>query len=180
MKVLLILFILIVTSCSSTKSTLDYKKIFSEAIDGGQCSVAQQTIPLERDQGGAMSLVESSGAYILTVGITPVTGFIDIMLMGRCQYGGCKDEEKNLIKAMFPTSYFLWSKTDNHRCPDNSYYVNKLVDTVECYLEHKTEKSQKAGHLLIKHLYEKSNMPLNCITVKDKKRINNVYIRSTI
>lgn len=180
MNKIIILILIFLNGCSSRKSELNYKKIYNDAISNGQCSVAQQTIPLEKDQESKMSILESSGAYVVTIGGTAITGFLDIMLMGRCQYGGCRSSEKNGIKVAFPTSYYLWSLTDNHRCPNNSYYINKLVDTVECFLKHKKGNSQKSGHLLIKHLYEKSNESFNCITIDDQERIEEVYGRSVI
>jgi hypothetical protein len=174
------LIILIHISCTSSSEQMDYKNMYELAISNGQCSIAQQTIPLEQNQREKFALIESSGAYVITVGASAVTSIFDLLIMGRCQYGMCNDEESSALKALFPATYKLWEVSDDHRCPNNSYYINKFIDTAECYLNRGTEKGQQSGHLLIKNLYESSHKPFNCISLKDKKRIERVYSSSTI
>lgn len=166
MKRLLILLILI--SCSSPKKATNYHVKFRKLIKEQQCSSAQKVIPLEKDETKALRFYKGTIGYVGSLSVMGATVMLDVILMMRCRYG-CNERDRTFLETLFPTTSFTYEHTKDMRCPDNSYYVNKLIEVAECYERKDTFKDDEEALSLLRFLRKQSETSATCVKKSDRK-----------
>ncbi len=150
----LLLFILY--SCSSVNEDHSFAKKYQEAIFENDCETAQNNIPLEKDDTKYMRFYQGSMGYLVSIPMLSVTSLLDMMLMGRCQYGcPSTEQDKDMLEFLFPTTSWTYETTKELRCPDNSYYVNKFIEVAKCYEKRGDIDSLKTAQGQLSYLNEK-------------------------
>lgn len=179
MRFILILCLTVITSCSSFSQKPSYAIKYRQNIKNGECEKAQETIPLEKDDTQFLRFYQGSIGYLAYISLLPVTVGLDFVLMGRCQYGCRYQPDKKFLEFLFPTSTYTYESTKGMRCPDTSYYVNKILEIAECYEKRNIQVALIESLNQISYLdHEYENGP-TCISVRDAQVIKETKERLT-
>ena len=174
----LLVMTLLLFGCASFHTNKKYAKEYRDSIQNKDCEKAQEIIPLEKDDTKYIRFYKTTLGYTASLSILPTTMILDLLLLGRCRYG-CpqEDKQKELIEILFPTTTFSYEHTKDLRCPENSYYLQKFIEVVECYEKRDDLKSLEKSFSQISYLSKTYHSPATCIQVRDGQVIDHLQER---
>lgn len=167
-----LLILLLWPSCSSLKGSGHYKIEFRENLAANKCEEAQNQVPLEKNDTGFLRFYQGTignAAYVSTV---PITLGMDFLLMFRCQYVCPEANRKPFLEVLFPTSMLTYESSKDMRCPDTSYYVEKVLEIAECYARRGDALSLKIAVdqlNFVVHEYNRSGP--SCLKIRDYEAV---------
>lgn len=170
--------LILFNSCASLKSYGDYGMSYQKHITAGKCEAAQEQIPLEKDETKYLQFYQGALGYLAYVSTIPVTVGFDLIVLGRCRYICPEQGTKPELEIIFPASTYTYEHTKDMRCPDTSYYAQKLLEISKCYESREDEASlQKARDQLrfIEESYE--SLGPSCLKLRDYKSIVAIRVR---
>ena len=165
-----ILLTVALSSCSTVDKQRQYSLDYERYIQAGQCKDAQEVIPLEKDDSNVLRFYQGSIGYISSVGVLSASVLLDLILLGRCRYG-CSDRDKEILDILFPTTTWTYEATKDMRCPDNSYYIRKLLEVARCYEDQNSVYSLAQAHEQLQQLLERYDDGPTCIQNRDAQVI---------
>lgn len=175
------LFVLVLfVSCANVIKNSPNALKFRDHIYKGECKEAQDRIPLEKSETGLLRFYQGSLGYLASTSMVPITLTLDMILLGRCQYGGCKMPEDGTIHGqLFPSTTWTYEATKNIRCPDTSYYVQKFLEIAECYEKKEDIFSLNQSLAILGELKKNYEDYFTCIQSRDGILIESAHKRVT-